>query len=85
MTSELETQLTDGIDLVKHRNELALPQRFTPWHQKADIHGLFRGLSESESESETAIQEFTDKLSLIETTMSFVGANERRQIFFGKF
>ena len=50
-------------------------------------HGLFRGLSESESESEseTAIQDFTDKLSLIETTMSFVDANERRQIIFGKF
>ena len=26
----------------------------------------------------------SDRLSLIETARSFVGANERRQIFFGK-
>ena len=30
-------------------------------------------------------KDFTDRLSLIETTQSFVGANERRQILFGKF
>ena len=28
---------------------------------------------------------FTDRLSLIEIARSFVGANERRQILFGKF
>ena len=28
---------------------------------------------------------FTDKLSLIEIVRSFVGANERRQIFVGKY
>ena len=41
VTSDLETGLTGDIDLVK------LPQRFTPWHQKADIHGLLGGLSET--------------------------------------
>ena len=30
-------------------------------------------------------KDFTDRLSLIETARSLVGANERRQIFFGKF
>ena len=44
VTSDLETRLTGDIDPPS--------ARFTPWPQKADIRGLLRGLSESE----TAIQ-----------------------------